>query len=433
MKKKAIRSLALCLVLALCLALPGLAAGYERPAQELKDVGLFQGTSQGFELNRAATRVEAGVMLVRLLGMEQTAKEQFAAGKITHPFQDVPAWADAYVAWLYQNGLTKGVDAAHFGSGSCSAQMYSTFVLRALGYSEADGDFTYAGAVRKAESLGLYAKAYLSQAFVRDDVAAMSYQALNTLVKGTQTTLLRKLVDDGVVTQKAAQKLLDKQALYAEYCAASRPAEGSDALTLHAVVSTSTTTALGLTAKGSIDVDMSMILDGAGTQLSARVESSALGVAASAQEWMKDGWLYVDGGDAKYKTKVDPASFGDLAASAPLYLIDTIVKNADGSYTFTYTPALNDVLSRALSTQKDSAANAEVRLHSVTVFLKDNHLQKVRAGADLIASVQVGSKTVRITTAMDITADVTAWGDAVSITFPDGLEAYPELTGGRTA
>lgn len=429
MKKNAIRSLALCLVLALCLALPGFAAGYEAPAQELKDVGLFQGTNQGFELDRAATRVEAGVMLVRLLGMEQTAKDQFAAGEITHPFQDVPAWADAYVAWLYQNGLTKGVDAAHFGSGNCSAQMFSTFVLRALGYSEADGDFTYAKAIKKAEELGLYAKAYLSSDFLRDDVAAMSYQALNTLVKDTKTTLLQKLVDDGVVAKKAAQKLLDKQALYAEYCAASRPTEGSDALALKATISTSTATALGLTAKGSIDVSMAMILEGADTQMSAEIKSSVLGTDITAQEWMKDGWLYVDGGSTNYKVKINPASFGDLATSAPLYLIDTIAKNADGTYTFTYTDALNDVLSNALSTQKDSfAANAEVDLHDVTVSLKDHHIQKVTANADLITSVKVGSKTISTTTSMDISANVTAWGDAVSITFPSDLDSFSELT-----
>ena len=46
-------------------------------------------------------------MLTRLLGAEKTA----LAGNWKHPFTDVPQWADKYVGWLYQNGLTKGVSA----------------------------------------------------------------------------------------------------------------------------------------------------------------------------------------------------------------------------------------------------------------------------------------------------------------------------------
>ena len=58
------------------------------------------------------TRAEASVMLTRLLGAEKTA----LAGNWKHPFTDVPQWADKYVGWLYQNGLTKGVSATLYGS-----------------------------------------------------------------------------------------------------------------------------------------------------------------------------------------------------------------------------------------------------------------------------------------------------------------------------
>lgn len=442
MKKKAVLSLALCLALVFALALPGFAANYDQPAQELKDIGLFQGTNNGFELDRAATRTEAGVMLVRLLGMEQQAKEQFAAGEISHPFQDVPAWADAYVAWMYKNGLTNGVDATHFGTGACNAQMYSTFVLRALGYSEADGDFTYAEALKKAEHLGLYQSEFLSDAFLRDEVAAMSYQALATRVKGTETTLLQKLVDDGVVKQEAARKLLDKQALYAEYCAAAKLPEGRIAMAMRSTVKMATRIpALGMT-ESTADADMAVILDENGMQMSAVVKSTTGELTATVREWLKDGWIYVDGGeDGKYKTELNLVGLDDLsdlgiadlsaAEAGPLYLFDKIVKNADGSYTISYNPALNDIVNEMVNAQTgdDQSVKMNFKLNDTTVYFKDGQMQKILSKMEVAVATEVGGQTVDMDMDMDITVDITAWGDAVTITYPADLDTYPELTG----
>lgn len=67
----------------------------EKLANKLKTLGLFLGDEHGnFNLDKAPTRVEALVMLIRALGEEPQAK---AAGK-THPFTDVPTWADGYVS-----------------------------------------------------------------------------------------------------------------------------------------------------------------------------------------------------------------------------------------------------------------------------------------------------------------------------------------------
>ena len=442
MKKKAVLSLALCLALVFALALPGFAANYDQPAQELKDIGLFQGTNNGFELDRAATRTEAGVMLVRLLGMEQQAKEQFAAGEISHPFQDVPAWADAYVAWMYKNGLTKGVDATHFGTGDCNAQMYSTFVLRALGYSEADGDFTYAEALKMAERLGLYQSEFLSDAFLRDEVAAMSYQALATRVKGTETTLLQKLVDDGVVKQEAARELLDKQAIYAEYCAATKLPEGRIAMAMRSTVKMAARIpALGMTTESTADADMAVILDENGMQMSAVVKSTTGEQTATVREWLKDGWLYVDGGeDGKYKAELNLAGLDDLsdlgmvdlsaAEAGPLYLFDKIVKNADGSYTISYNPALNDIVNEMVSAQigDDQSVKINFKLNDTTVYFKDGQMQKILSKMEVAVATEVGGQTVDMDMDMDITVDITAWGDAVTITYPADLDTYPELT-----
>ena len=98
-------------------------------------MGMFKGTEAGLDLDRAPTRTEAAVMLVRLLGAEATANTQYGAGTISHPFTDVPAWAAPYVAWLYQNKLANGLSSKLFGADEkCSTEMYCTFVLRSLGY-----------------------------------------------------------------------------------------------------------------------------------------------------------------------------------------------------------------------------------------------------------------------------------------------------------
>ena len=115
------------------------AANFDHCADQLKDLGLFQGTEQGYELDRAPTRAEAATMLVRLLGKEDEAKAlDYAA-----PFTDLAGWEKPYVQYLYENGLTTGVTETTFKPDQgCSAQMYTTFLLRALGYSDAaNGDF----------------------------------------------------------------------------------------------------------------------------------------------------------------------------------------------------------------------------------------------------------------------------------------------------
>ena len=100
----------------------------EAQAQMLYDLGLFKGTDKGFALEKSMTRAEASVMLTRLLGAEKTA----LAGNWKHPFTDVPQWADKYVGWLYQNGLTKGVSATLYGSQrNVTCGQYCIFLTRA--------------------------------------------------------------------------------------------------------------------------------------------------------------------------------------------------------------------------------------------------------------------------------------------------------------
>ncbi|MCL1906297.1 MAG: S-layer homology domain-containing protein, partial [Clostridiales bacterium] len=214
--KKTAKTLVILVVVAISLVLvsgTALASEYDHCAGALQSLGLFKGAATGFELDRQATRAEAAVMLVRLLGAEEDAIN----GDYSHPFTDVPEWASPHIAYMYETGLTKGTGETTFTPQDiCDIQMYSTFILRALGYEEGEGDFTYADATEFAYKLGVVDIITGSGDFLRDNMAAISYTALFAPPKGAETTLLQHLVEQGAVKEDAAEPYLSLLADYAQ-------------------------------------------------------------------------------------------------------------------------------------------------------------------------------------------------------------------------
>lgn len=212
------------------LAVSAAAADFTGCADQLQALGLFRGSEQGYELDRAPTRAEAAVMLVRLLGEEQDA----LALEYDAPFTDLDSWQQPYVQYLYDNGLTTGVSETAFAPEEpCSAQMYAAFVLRALGYTEAGVDFTYDSVLDFAGQAGLYDPAAIDTAdFLRDDVAAASYTVLSLPVKGSGQTLLDRLVEDGAVDAQAAAPV---QALFDAYTQYRAGTAGMDGVSQYTV------------------------------------------------------------------------------------------------------------------------------------------------------------------------------------------------------
>lgn len=215
---KKILSLLMAAAMVMAFATAAGAADYSAMADDLAAIGMFTGTDVGYELDREPTRAEVAVMLVRMLGAEETAKTEFAAQTISHPFTDVADWAAPYVAYLYTNKLSNGVSGTEYGSGQlCSGQMYCTFMLRALGYSDAEGgDFTYAAALDFAEAKGIADKSFVA-AFKRDELVAVSYQTLSTAVKDGSQSLLEKLTAAGAIDKTKAAAIDNKLAILKEY------------------------------------------------------------------------------------------------------------------------------------------------------------------------------------------------------------------------
>ena len=254
MKLKRTFCLLLALLLTLALALPAAAAdgtrSYAREeamAYALKALGLFRGYSDADPgLADAPSRAQALVMMLRLMGLEQTALDE----PREHPFGDTAAyaWADPYIAYAYEAGLTKGqyeatadTPALFGGDADADARVYLTFVLRALGYTEgADGDFRWDSPVSLAQAVGIAPDYVRFSDFRRADVVTVSYAALGAKMKDSTQTLAESLLERGVLTQALLDAYYDPAAAetgtlaspYAEntaaYRAQCRIPEGAD-------------------------------------------------------------------------------------------------------------------------------------------------------------------------------------------------------------
>lgn len=186
----------------------GARGGYELQYQGYADalnlLGLFRGTDAGYELERAPSRIEALIMLIRLLGEDSDA----LANDTVSPFLDLSDWEDGrrYVAYAYRMRYTNGTGPTTFGPNQVSAlEQYLTFVLRALGYR--DGvDFQWDSTCRDlALDIGLLEdgelEAIARDGFRRDHVVAISYRALDCELQDGSGRLSDRLVDMGVVNE----------------------------------------------------------------------------------------------------------------------------------------------------------------------------------------------------------------------------------------
>lgn len=184
---------------------------YEEYANKLSLINVFKGTGNGFELDRAATRLEGIVMLIRLLGKEADSDKM--KGDPCN-FTDVPDWGKGYVNYAYKNGLTKGLGNGIFGTNDAmNANAYITFLLRALDYSDSSSspDFTWDKAKDYGRSIGLIESDLYNRIssgkFIRSYVAKLSYNTLKHTLKNDQRTLIQKLVSDGAISETIAKEL----------------------------------------------------------------------------------------------------------------------------------------------------------------------------------------------------------------------------------
>lgn len=174
-------------------------------ANALKDMGLFAGTNTGYNLEGLPTRAQAITFLLRTLGEEEIAQNS----DYTCPFTDVPSWAYKSVSYAYNKGYTSGTGKTTFGANDLSTPAhFVTFMLRALGYNDKEGDFVWSESVQKAESLGIFSsgKYTANGSFNRGDCVDIIYSVLGANKKGETTTLAESLIAKEAINGTTAAK-----------------------------------------------------------------------------------------------------------------------------------------------------------------------------------------------------------------------------------
>ena len=313
------------------------AANYTNCADSLHEMGLFQGTQNGYDLDRTPTRAEAAVMLVRLLGKEAEAKTL----TYTAPFTDLKGWEKPYVQYLYSNGLANGTNRTTFNpTGKCTAQMYATFLLRALGYSDT-ADFSYANAIETAREQGIYDTGIINvQNFLRDDAAAASYTVLSVSPKNSEGTLLDQLVSENAITEADAKSYQNLFSTYAQYREATA---GMDAL-LHYSVNSEFASPAAVTHDGrtvmQVQTSETTVFDREKNELltDRKMTLSAPNTSDKqllTQSYLSDGALYhkLNGSwSAELVTAAEQEGLAAMYGRVPLVCVDSLSQRA-GSWT----------------------------------------------------------------------------------------------------
>lgn len=315
------------------------AANYTNCADSLHEMGLFQGTQNGYDLDRTPTRAEAAVMLVRLLGKEAEAK----ALTYTAPFTDLKGWEKPYVQYLYSNGLANGTNRTSFNpTGKCTAQMYAVFLLRALGYSDT-ADFSYANAIETAREQGIYDTGIINvQNFLRDDAAAASYTVLSVSPKNSEGTLLDQLVSENAITEADAKRY---QRLFSSYAQYREATAGMDAL-LHYSVNSEFASPVAVTRDGKtvmqVQTSETTVFDREKNELltDRKMTLSAPNTSDKqllTQSYLSDGALYhkLNGSwSAELVTAAEQEGLAAMYGRVPLVCVDSLSQRT-GNWTIT--------------------------------------------------------------------------------------------------
>ena len=368
----------------------------------------------------------------------------YQSGEISHPFKDVGPIASPYVAWLYTKGITKGATATTFNSNAaCTDKNYVVFLLRALGYEDGK-DFQYAESLTFAEKLGFYQADYFEGPFLRDDLAAITLQALATDKKGGETYLLKSLIDTGAVDATKAKNLTEK---IENYRALTRATDAVDSVSQD---TNSLTQARGTVQYAGDTMDVSfdsstrekIVLRNGKVQFSSETKITQNGETTESGTWIKDGWLYIytkDGGvTAKNKVAVDDSMTDADLAEVESNQVDkvglsaiksiSVVKDGLTSYYSVDVDAsaaafLSGILENYVDEDDKDLTSIEVSDIKVTYTVNGQDVLGAMTTSFRLKIVYASGEFQGDPMVMDmkytVASNILATGNAVSITFPD--------------
>ena len=439
------------LLLTVALCVTASASDYDAVAEDLSTIGMFRGTANGFELDRAPTRSEAAIMLVRLYGAEEAAKAAYEAGEISHPFTDVSEFTSPYVAWLYNNGITNGFTETTFASQRpCSAQNYATFLLRALGYKDGE-DFQYADALVFAQEKGFYEPIMFSGEFLRDDLAALTYQGLAADTADGETYLLDKLIQDGAIDADAAKPMTETfEAYRAMESAFSDMDENAMDMDINMDMNIRMEAAgevmeMPTSTTGSV----ATIVDGSDVEMAYALTTVAEGTEMDMGMWLKDGWMYMsmstEDGLLNVKAPVEDElavmeEVGTVDVSAMdvsgLAMIDPITTKKNGSnteYTMIIGQGMDGMMDSVAAMTGDETAGTEVSDMTITYVVDRNGVLKnmnmvFSAGMEMPMPMEDGTvMSMKLQYDYIVEMTIKATGSSVRIKYPD-FSKFTEIT-----
>jgi len=154
--------------------------------------------------------MEALALIIRLMGLEEQANTYSGA----NPFNDTPEWGQNLAAFAYSQGITVGVGNGQFGSDRpVTHQEFTAFLLRVIGFSEAQGDFNFEGTLSKSVEVGLFSANQANMManapqFLRSDSVLSMTNALLTYTNDSDAMLIDTLVESNVITREAANSFI---------------------------------------------------------------------------------------------------------------------------------------------------------------------------------------------------------------------------------
>ena len=180
-----------------------------RSADTLATLNLVQGNGTDYVLDQPLSRAQAATRLVRLSGTQESEiKDRWISG-----FRDLPTWCIDEINYASMQGWVKGISLTEFSpNGTVTANAWFTMLLRMLGYSDAEGDFTVHDAPVFAQRIGLVTQSY-SGVLTRGDVFQSMREALIFSYKDEELTIIERLIQKGTCTRSAANALglLDRE------------------------------------------------------------------------------------------------------------------------------------------------------------------------------------------------------------------------------
>jgi len=440
---------------------------YDGVASRLYDLGMLLGDGVDFNLSDIPDRQQACVMVVRMRGEEAAALTAYEAGEISCPFTDVTdEWAKPYLAWLYDKKIVLGVGDGKFGNAVCSAEEYVTFMLRALGYqvtwsAEESTDVLYEEVLDYARGIHLWDERLACEPeFNRGVMAAVTYQTLAADVKNTEERLLSSLTQSGAIGAEVAEPIL---ALYDRVDAATELESSAissmvDGLKMAAHMTQETTQFYSVIGTGegdgtetsstgmTFDIGLDCTDGKQQLTLTGEMSGSLSGFELSLPigMWIADGSAYLDVyGD---KIKLNLADTEEMASLASAFGDLSMLVSDTGYQYYTVTDVQIEVLERteenalagtvvvydagdfmwpiiaSMLEAKGFSANAVLTAASTTEKYIDENgvLSGVYSGmyAKLTETNEAGV-TIMEETLSETVIEYTAWGDDVTLTFPD--------------